>query len=1247
MKRTFILVICAILAILSGSYALASDTFDAIYTGTVRVTNNSTATGYVSVNISNANSNSFIDGGYMFDSCNNTAIVYSAGADAAFMPGYDDNPWVVFVESIGANALQNDILYMGGTTNMNAKWRYFPGLLGMIVNDSASLEFVDNTTISIEGFINTDNATDKYLFNKENSIATYVSNTVSENVTAAIISGATANLTVTDNSTPLDIALTSPPNQSHFLMVDDPPGTPDDGATYVREFNAGSAIDVYELSNATGTIPVNAVIYSVNVTFRCLDSAAAADLAAPIIVLGADNTTGTTQTLANAWTTYTEELACPDGTGVWSFNKLDNLEVGIYLEEVGADGEAQCTQVFVAVSYGVPDAEISAINVTSDEHIIKTSIDDTPDFDTWASDAQIAVNMGASLIPAVLLEEQELTGTASSVTFSNIDDLIDIYESATGLTARHLLVYVNAASPDAVTHRNGYLRLNGDSGNNYNVQTIDGQNAAASAARYTSQPQFFIFGIPGTTYANSFGGGTILIPNAFNTTNHKSIIAYGGAVEERVRAISGRWADISAVTSATLSLNTGDFDTGSVFQLLVVDERYLVEEDYNPTADFLPDFNGIDGSGNDLVCISYARTDNGGGADRIRYDLNGDAVDANYNTQILRGFGAATQAATANNRIFSYIADDGSGANQFGVFIHFISQYAETTNDPSSLAMGGFHESGGNSDTWIASSRRNNIATITRLQYSPVTGANFKAGSLFSLYRVPRHEIARVELTGTDNITLSNIPQTYSALQLIVYARTDRAFAQDSANITINSDTTTNNYDHQKLSGAAAVVTATRSTGSLQTIDMSGNTAGANEFSGGVITFHEYYKNDRHKHFTSIAGVNEDYVCIYSFRWEDISPITDIYLTPRNGTGFLAGSIFELIGIMPLRSFFIDVDDEIKAITDATADNTTLTAANNANDWQFFTNDAMPYIETANVTVNGTLTGSWLWEYAATFTDGSGYGNTATPTFRTTNSNPDVSAELLSFGPIDEAKAPGYTVNISTTGWITDNISQSGNFTTTSTNATYPGSDVISAVTTAGAVPTLLLELILACMAILSLSLFVSWMMKRNREGSLIFKITVIGGGLGIMIAIHIIDDWILWLFLMLSIALAMAASQRSFEGTGNTGNNMIGFLAMAFVGMTTINRILEGRLIQTSDVTIIRNVLAFQPFNVYGIFTIPVPNTGFLTNGIPAMLRWDYSYFGGNAQFFEYLLYSITAVVSFMLFVLVFGAIYQMFSRG
>lgn len=95
------------------------------------------------------------------------------------------------------------------------------------------------------------------------------------------------------------------------------------------------------------------------------------------------------------------------------------------------------------------------------------------------------------------------------------------------------------------------------------------------------------------------------------------------------------------------------------------------------------------------------------------------------------------------------------------------------------------------------------------------------------------------------------------------------------------------------------------------------------------------------------------------------------------------------------------------------SDNTTGAATNDyAGNWQIGSSTT-PYMESCNITVGGVLKGSWVWEYGATFTDASGYSNTGTPTFRTTSSDADVSAVLLSFLPISPAQS---TVS-SNTSW--------------------------------------------------------------------------------------------------------------------------------------------------------------------------------------------------------------------------------------
>lgn len=123
------------------------------------------------------------------------------------------------------------------------------------------------------------------------------------------------------------------------------------------------------------------------------------------------------------------------------------------------------------------------------------------------------------------------------------------------------------------------------------------------------------------------------------------------------------------------------------------------------------------------------------------------------------------------------------------------------------------------------------------------------------------------------------------------------------------------------------------------------------------------------------------------------------------------------------------VDSALKDIGDNKAIN------NNATDLIFFTNFVMPYIETCNVTVNSTLVGDWSWQYADTFTDGSGYGHTMTPTFRTTSSDADISAELIDFGPISLSESTG---NVSES-WPTVMASPPSEPSTSFSENTTPG----------------------------------------------------------------------------------------------------------------------------------------------------------------------------------------------------------------
>lgn len=96
----------------------------------------------------------------------------------------------------------------------------------------------------------------------------------------------------------------------------------------------------------------------------------------------------------------------------------------------------------------------------------------------------------------------------------------------------------------------------------------------------------------------------------------------------------------------------------------------------------------------------------------------------------------------------------------------------------------------------------------------------------------------------------------------------------------------------------------------------------------------------------------------------------------------------------------------------------TASIPNNANAWTYAASGSMVYVEYMKEYVSAALKGSWAWENAATFTDLSGNGQTATPTFRTTSSNANVSAVLTDFQPLHPSTLSNWV--LTTIGNITD-----------------------------------------------------------------------------------------------------------------------------------------------------------------------------------------------------------------------------------
>ncbi len=511
-------------------------------------------------------------------------------------------------------------------------------------------------------------------------------------------------------------------------------------------------------------------------------------------------------------------------------------------------------------------------------------------------------------LPIKILKTIQIETAQATIDFDNIAARVAAWDAAVKVTSRHLVLIVNAASPDAVAKRAVEIELNGDSGANYNHQTVTGEAAVPDADRQDGLNALFEypggtdypFAIPGTTYANAFGGGIILFPHAFNTTNHKVALALGGAVENYVSSVIGRWASVAAITSLALSLDTGNFAAGSTFHLGVIDERYLVEEIEDAAADFVPTFDNIPQGEGDLAVIGYARSDRAAVEDEVLHSFNDDGVAANYPAEELIGRGAVPTASQPQQEIAMVSGHPGAG-NEFGALVVSYSQYIKA-NRHYFLSESGYHEATGpTAEIRLMSGRRLNIEPINKLHYEPNAGALFKAGSLFSLYRVPKRIIERIELTAPQAvITFDNIPQNFEALQLNTCVRSTVVAASDIIEQTLNNDGVAGSYNFQLLQGALALVQCVRTLGSLIIgAVIAGNTANPGEYTPVSIFFPGYAETDRHKHSIVNNGrVNSLDVRILSRRWLNTDAITRIDLALTTGPNFEVGSVFELEGIL-------------------------------------------------------------------------------------------------------------------------------------------------------------------------------------------------------------------------------------------------------------------------------------------------------------------------------------------------------------
>lgn len=163
--------------------------------------------------------------------------------------------------------------------------------------------------------------------------------------------------------------------------------------------------------------------------------------------------------------------------------------------------------------------------------------------------------------------------------------------------------------------------------------------------------------------------------------------------------------------------------------------------------------------------------------------------------------------------------------------------------------------------------------------------------------------IATTTLSGSQStITFSNIPQTYTHLQIRITAQNDTANTNTGILLQFNSDSGTNYSWHRVYGdGASVASTASTSTTGVRIERMSAYSSANSIFGVFVCDILDYRDTNKYKTVRNIGGVDANgsgFVALNSGNWRSTSAVTSITLTGIDGGNFKQYSSFALYGVL-------------------------------------------------------------------------------------------------------------------------------------------------------------------------------------------------------------------------------------------------------------------------------------------------------------------------------------------------------------
>jgi len=352
------LVLGLIVGMVAIQLVAASDVTNADYYTRFTISSNSTTpitNQYVAVPLS---SPAMIAGNMTNPGITDIALIENS-IDVAVMPGYDTNPWMVWLSSIGGNSQVDQYLYSHGATG--GKIRTFGTLE---IPDTPSLELGDNFTASWSGYVDT--ATAGNITGKLNAFN--------------LISDGSGNITFATVDSPQQTEVLAPDGVGSSTNITNVQGaathwesqlTNDTTTSYVGENAVATNWDLYTITDhAVGTGRIDQVV----LTFVGGYTGGGAGTGFTTLRTESTNYKGADEALS-PWTAYNTAYITNPNTGVeWTWTEVDDLEAGVGLTSNGAF-HSSSTQVLVTVYYTVlPAATVTVSSVsTGDLDIIAQS----------------------------------------------------------------------------------------------------------------------------------------------------------------------------------------------------------------------------------------------------------------------------------------------------------------------------------------------------------------------------------------------------------------------------------------------------------------------------------------------------------------------------------------------------------------------------------------------------------------------------------------------------------------------------------------------------------------------------------------------------------------------------------------------------------------------------------------------------------------------------------------------------------